>query len=164
MESREGKKCLTGKLVGFQTALCHRLTHSRPHARKQLCHTTVTPEARSSCFIADSREVESSTLTISNEQLQYISLKKNILIYPVHSLPTLISCSLHSSSQWAAHGAEVNTDVSLCLQAKAAVQRNFSFSESNKSPHLDLHHHVWPCLQSVPHAGSSDTKFPSLRS
>lgn len=62
-----------------------------------------------------------------------------------HSFPPRPSlyCSLHSSSQWAARGAEANTDVSRCLQAKAAVQRNFIFSASNKSPELNLHHHVW---------------------
>ncbi|KAA8590859.1 hypothetical protein FQN60_001802 [Etheostoma spectabile] len=58
---------------------------------------------------------------------------------------------LNDADMQAAHGAEVNTDVSFCLQAKAAVQRNFIFSESNKSPHLDLHHHVWPCLHDWQH-------------
>ena len=143
---------------------CVTSSRSRLHARKQLCHSAVTPEARSSSFIANRREAETSTCVISNHSSK-LSLSLSLFFlrtcsYHLFFPHPFLYCFLHSSPQWAAHHAEVNTDVSLCLQAKAAVQRNFIFSESNKSTHLDLHHHVWPRLQSVPHAGPSDTRFP----
>lgn len=118
--------------------MCHRHAHSRLRVRKQLCHSTVTLEARSSSFMADGREAERSALVISNAQLQYLFFfffkKKHTHIALSFCPHPSLYCSLHSSPQWAAHGAEVNADVSLCLQSKVAVQRNFIFYESNKSP------------------------------
>lgn len=48
----------------------------------------------------------------------------------IHSLPTYVPISPCIPPQWAARGAEVNIDVSHCLHARAAVQRNLIFSES----------------------------------
>lgn len=58
MESREGKKRLTGKLVWIycRVWLSDSIVSSaymRLRARKQLCHTTVMLEVHSSGFIAE---------------------------------------------------------------------------------------------------------------
>lgn len=66
--------------------------------------------------------------------------------------PPCFYFSLHSSPQWAARGAEVNTDVSLCLQSKVAAQRNFIFYECGTSPRCSLHQRVWLRLRSAPRA------------
>lgn len=73
---------------------CVTSSHSRLHARKQLCHSAVTPEARSSSFTANRREAETSTCVISNYSSE-ISLSlallvfflKNILISLILSTP-----------------------------------------------------------------------------
>lgn len=148
--------------------MCHRHAHSRLRVRKQLCHSTVTLEARSSSFMADGRETERSALVISNAQLQYLFfffLKRNILISPFHSVPTLLSIALciplHSGLPMVLRLMQMFPCV---CSPKWLCRETLSFMSPTSPLFANLHHHVWPCLQSVPHTGPSDTTFPSLTS
>lgn len=110
-----------------------------------------------------SGQQRSGEVVISNEQAQYRSFKKT-LISPVRSLPTLLIAPCippHSGLPMVLRLIQMFPSV---CRPKQLCRETLSFQSPTSPPHLDLHHHVWPCLQSVPHAGPSDTKFPSLPS
>lgn len=87
-----------------------------------------------------------------------ISLFKNQKkksISPSHSLPTHLSIAfLHSSSQWAAYGAEVNADVSPCLQSRVV------FDLSPTSPLVVASAVTSGPVSNLSHTGPYDTTFP----